>query len=119
MLQAGSPGPSRPSGGRVAPVSEPADDDGSPAPDSAAATADGLPPSARRVTFRRAPRYRAFILTGVLIAVAIATVLTLVFPDNGQFSAGALFGYLAVILALILGVAGALVAIFVERPRGR
>lgn len=75
---------------------------------------DGGP---QQFAFRRAPRYGAFILTGAVLGVLVAAVLSVAFPNNGDFSARALFGYLAVILALILGLVGALVAIFVERPR--
>jgi hypothetical protein len=71
----------------------------------------------RQYSLRRAPRYRAFVITGVAVGVLIAAVLTVMFPDNGQFSARAIFGYVAVVLALIFGLAGALVAIFLERPR--
>jgi uncharacterized membrane protein len=70
-------------------------------------------------SLRRAPRYRVFVLTGVLIGVIIAAVLTVAFPNNGDFSARALFGYLGAILALVFGLVGALVAIFLERPRRR
>lgn len=79
------------------------------------ATGTGTGP--RRYSLRRAPRYRAFVLTGAAIGVAAAAILTVVFPDSGQFSARALFGYVAVVLALLCGLAGALAAIFVERPR--
>lgn len=71
----------------------------------------------RQFSLRRAPRYRAFVITGAVVGVLVAAVLMVVFPENGQFSARATFGYLAVILALLFGLIGALIAIFMERPR--
>jgi hypothetical protein len=101
-------------------VSEPADTDRSkPAPAQEADAPAEATAGPRQVTLRRAPRYRAFVLTGVGLGVALAAVLTVVFPNNGDFSVGALFGYVAVVLALLLGVAGALLAVYLERPRRR
>lgn len=78
-----------------------------------------VPPGARQVTIRRAPRYRAFVLTGAVAGVLVALVLTRVFPETGQFSARAVLGYLGVGLGLIGAVLGGLLAVFVERPRRR
>ena len=72
-------------------------------------------------TLRRAPRYRAFVGTGVVLGVVVALLLTTVFPDDGRFSTASVLGYLAVILALVGGLLGAVVALAVEaaaRPRG-
>lgn len=74
-------------------------------------------PQPRQVELRRAPRYRAFVLTGALAGVLAALVVSRLTADDPQFSAGSILGYLAVILGLIGGVLGGGVAILVERPR--
>ena len=74
-------------------------------------------PEPRQVRLRRAPRYRAFVLTGVLAGVLVALVVSRLTADAPTFSSGSILGYLAVILGLIGGVLGAGVAILVERPR--
>jgi hypothetical protein len=68
-----------------------------------------------RATMRRAPRYRAFIGSGAVTGAVIGVVLTVVFPDDGNFSTGAVLGYLAVTLALLGALIGAAVAVVVER----
>jgi hypothetical protein len=74
-------------------------------------------PEPRQVRLRRAPRYRAFVLTGVMAGVLVALVVSRLTADAPEFSSGSILGYLAVILGLIGGVLGAGVAILVERPR--
>ena len=69
------------------------------------------------VRLRRAPRYRAFVVTGVLVGALIAVVLSGLTANDPQFSSRSVLGYLVVILALIGAVIGAGVAILVERPR--
>jgi hypothetical protein len=73
------------------------------------------PVAHREATVRTAPRYRAFILSGVLVGIVVAVVLIGVFPDDGRFSTGSVFGYLAVSLALIGGILGALAAVLIDR----
>jgi hypothetical protein len=84
---------------------------------------DLRPPSA---TLRRAPRYRAFIGTGVVIGAVLGVVLTVAVPgvvltvavpDNGRFSTGAVLGYLAVSLGLLGGLLGAAAAVVADRRR--
>jgi hypothetical protein len=74
-------------------------------------------PPTRAATVRRSPRYRAFVLSGVLVGVLVAAVLLRLFPDDGRFSPGSVFGYLAVIGALLFGLVGALIAVVLDRPR--
>jgi hypothetical protein len=69
------------------------------------------------VRLRRAPRYRAFVLTGVGLGVLAGTVLALLFPADGRYSGRAIVGYLALTLALVCGLLGATVAVLVERRR--
>ena len=73
----------------------------------------------QRVLLRRAPRYRAFVSTGVLAGLAVALVLSRFSPSGTGFSGGSTLGYLAMVLALLGAVLGAAVAVLVERPRRR
>ena len=68
---------------------------------------------------RRAPRYRAVVITGAAVAVLVAAVSTVALPVTGRYSAGSVFGYLAVSLGLFGALLGAAVAVLVERPRHR
>ncbi|PPK97868.1 hypothetical protein CLV92_10218 [Kineococcus xinjiangensis] len=83
----------------------------------------GQPPSpsavGRPVHVRRAPRYRAFVLTGLAAAVAVAAVIALLTPASGGYSRLALLGYLGVTLGLVGGVLGGLVAVLVDRRADR
>jgi hypothetical protein len=49
--------------------------------------------------------------------MAVAVALALFFPDDQEFSTGTVLAYLALIFALIGALAGAGVAILVERRR--
>ena len=70
-------------------------------------------------TLRRAPRYRAFVGTGAALGVVLALLLTTYFPDDGRFSTASVLGYLAVILALVGGLLGAVAALVVEAAARR
>ena len=73
----------------------------------------------RELQLRRAPRYRSFVITAAALGVAVAAVVTLSRPVAGNYSAGSVFGYLAVSLGLLGALVGAAVAVLVERPRRR
>ena len=73
----------------------------------------------QRVLLRRAPRYRAFVSTGILAGLAVALVLSRFSPSGTGFSGGSTLGYLAMVLALLGAMLGAAVAVLVERPRRR
>jgi hypothetical protein len=72
-------------------------------------------PAITQVTLRHAPRYRAFVFTGIAIGVIAALVLVTVIPVAGGASARTVFTYLALPLALFGGLGGAAVALLVER----
>lgn len=69
---------------------------------------------------RNAPKYTAFIGTGVAIGVLIAlaaTFLIQVTPKPGEepYSLQSVFGYTGLVLGLIGGLLGGLVAVIVDR----
>ena len=71
-----------------------------------------------QVTRRRAPRFRAFALTGLLIAFVVAAAVAITTPPSDGYSQQALFGYLFCSLGLVLGLLGALVAVLADRRTG-
>jgi hypothetical protein len=72
-------------------------------------------PAMTQVTLRHAPRYRAFVFTGIAIGVIAALVLVTVLPVAAGASPRTVFTYLALPLALLGGLSGAGVALLVER----
>ena len=74
-------------------------------------------PAPVQVRLRRAPRYRAFVVTGALLGAVAGIVARLLLGDPASvFSAGTTAGYLAAIGLLLGGLLGGAVAVLVERP---
>ena len=65
--------------------------------------------------YRRAPRYRTFILTGFVVGAVAGVVLSLTGPDLQKYSSGAQAGYLGALLGLLGGALGGAVAVVAER----
>ena len=67
---------------------------------------------------RRSPRYLRFLVTGALVGVVVALVLTV--GRAGQVEQPwVLFLYLAVVLAVVGGILGGLVAVVLDAWRAR
>jgi protein-S-isoprenylcysteine O-methyltransferase Ste14 len=100
-------------------VSEPTQD---PTPD--ASGQDGEQEDGRegtafvQVTRRRAPRFRSFALTGLVIAFVLAGGIAVVTPPSDGYSQQALFGYLFCAFGLVFVLLGALVAVLADRRTG-
>jgi len=88
-------------------------------PETVGETADADPEGTAfvQVTRRRAPRYRAFVLTGIGLAVLVALVAALVSNPADGYSQRQLFGFLLVSLGVVGAILGGLVAVLVERRR--
>jgi len=69
------------------------------------------------VTRRRAPRYRAFGLTGAVVGIAAGLALGLSREPEGQYTQAAITGYFVAGLGLIGTLLGLAVALLVERRR--
>ncbi len=92
----------------------------SPTPQGTPERRTELPDGAQQVRLRRAPRYRAFVVSGVVAGILLGVVLAFVVePPTGpeEFSRGTIVRYFAVILGLLGGVVGAGLAVLVERRR--
>ncbi|MFN0282151.1 MAG: hypothetical protein ACKVZ6_09300 [Kineosporiaceae bacterium] len=89
-------------------------------PDSAG-SGPARPEGAVAVRLRRAPKYRAFVVTGALVGVllgVVAAVLVGVPTQDESFALGTLIRYFAAILGLLGAVVGAAAALLAERRRG-
>lgn len=64
-----------------------------------------------------APRYRSFLLAGVVVGLVAALVVTLAFPAGAGYSRVQVFGYLAVSGGLLGALLGGGVAVLVDRRR--
>ncbi len=71
-------------------------------------------PAGARVRPGRSPRFSGFIVTGVLLGVVGAVVLTAVGAPSADVGYAAIFGYLAVALGLLGGLLGGVVAVVVD-----
>ncbi|MCI2237488.1 hypothetical protein MO973_06295 [Paenibacillus sp. TRM 82003] len=72
-----------------------------------------------QVTRRRAPRFRAFVLTGVVVAFLAAAVVAVLTPPAAGYSQQDLLGYLFVSFGLVGALLGGLVAVLADRTRAR
>jgi membrane associated rhomboid family serine protease len=66
---------------------------------------------------RRAPRYGSFVVTGVIVGVVLALIVSLSRPATGQFSQNSVIGYVAAIFGLIGALIGAFAAILLDRRK--
>ena len=75
----------------------------------------------RRLRVRRSPRYGAFLATGAVLGLLVALVAGSVGPVDPQTGRAKLIGYLAMTFVLLGALAGAGVAVALERfaPRSR
>ena len=110
-----SPADRPPSGPAPDPATAAADQPAAAAPIDAPVVAPVDAPAPLRL--RRAPRYRAFVLTGVLFGVLAALLATALAPPTGDGRSGSVLGYLAVSLGLLGGLVGAAAALVAERRR--
>jgi hypothetical protein len=74
------------------------------------------PPRPVEVRLRRAPRYRAFVAAGAVLGALAGVVVVLVRGDrNSLFSLGTVTGYVGAIGLLVGALAGAAVAVLLDR----
>ena len=64
---------------------------------------------------RRSPRYLRFLLSGAIVGIVVALILTVTFPANDEFSIGQVFGFLLLLCGVIGMTLGAVVALVFDR----
>lgn len=87
-------------------------------PDSPSASEDPRPargPEEREVVVRRAPSVIAFLIAGLVIGLIVAAVSTFLGPADQKYTAGAIFGMMAVIFGTLGAILGAVVGLVIDR----
>ena len=75
------------------------------------------PREPRQLRLRRAPRYRAFVLSGVVLGLLVAVLVTVLAPDPDDGQSRSVLGYLAVSLGFFGALLGVAAALLTERRR--
>ncbi|MCL3863118.1 histidine kinase [Actinotalea sp. K2] len=70
-------------------------------------------------TVRRAPRFRAFVSTGVILGAVAATLLVILHPSDGPLGRGTTLTFLALAFCLAGALLGGLVAVLVDQRSRR
>jgi hypothetical protein len=87
----------------------------SPTPAGSGDGAPGRGRPARELTVRRAPKFTPILAAGAVLGVVVAAVVALAGPESAEFTRGAIFGFFAVLFALAGMLAGAVVALVLDR----
>jgi len=111
--------PERPATGQVEPATAPAAEpatESATQPEAEFAAETTVPTS---VTVHRSPRYFSFMIVGAVVGAIAAFVLTFALPQNPDYDAAQVFGFL-LLGGVVVGVAlGSIVALIVDRVIGR
>ena len=65
--------------------------------------------------YHRAPRYPAFIGTGIVLGLVVAGGLTFFAGEPGDYSPTSVLGYLSALLGLLGGLFGGLAAVILDK----
>ncbi len=116
MESTSAPGPA---GTPATTAADPAPATPRPAPGPAPTARPAAAPDPAGLRLRRAPKYRAFMLTGVVLGVLVALLVVALAPDSGDGNGRSVLGYLAVSLGAFGALLGGATALLVERRRPR
>lgn len=72
-------------------------------------------PDRANLTVRRAPSLPAFAITGLLIGLVVAFVVTALGPENPDYTFGAVFGVMAVLFGTLCTAATIVVALILDK----
>ncbi|MDY6051399.1 MAG: hypothetical protein SPI83_03195 [Rothia sp. (in: high G+C Gram-positive bacteria)] len=76
-------------------------------------------PERAHLTVRRAPSLPAFAITGLLIGLIVAFVVTILGPENPSYTFGAVYGVMAVIFGALCAGAATMVALLLDKRSTR
>lgn len=72
-------------------------------------------PDRANLTVRRAPSLPAFAVTGLLIGLVVAFVVTALGPENPDYTFGAVFGVMAVLFGTLCTAAAIVIALILDK----
>ncbi|WP_237222473.1 hypothetical protein [Rothia nasimurium] len=72
-------------------------------------------PDRANLTVRRAPSLPAFAVTGLLIGLIVAFVVTALGPENPNYTFGAIYGVMAVLFGTLCTAAAIVVALILDK----
>ncbi|GLY13778.1 hypothetical protein LWF15_01785 [Kineosporia rhizophila] len=87
-------------------------------PEAPEVTPEAEAPEPAGYRLRRAPRYRAFGFTGVLVGVLLGAVLALSFEATSTYSERTILGYFVAIFGLLGALFGCGLAVLLDRRKG-
>lgn len=96
-----------------APKTPSAPEDATTAPGKHFSPADA--PHTANLTVRRAPSLVAFAVTGLLVGLALALVITAFGPENPDYTFGAVYGVMAVIFGAACTALAIILALILDR----
>jgi uncharacterized membrane protein len=76
-------------------------------------------PQTEQVRVRRSPKILNFLLTGAVLGAVVALILTFAFPNNSQYPASQVLGFLLVLGVVVGAALGAVAALLFERSSQR
>ena len=72
-------------------------------------------PDRANLTVRRAPSLPAFAITGLLIGLVVAFVVTALGPENPNYTFGAIYGVMAVLFGTLCTATAIVVALILDK----
>lgn len=72
-------------------------------------------PDRANLTVRRAPSLPAFAITGLLIGLVVAFVVTALGPENPNYTFGAIYGVMAVLFGTLCTAVAIVVALILDK----
>jgi uncharacterized membrane protein HdeD (DUF308 family) len=68
-----------------------------------------------QVTVRRSPKYLTFMVTGIILGIIAALILTFALPNESEFTLTQIFGFMLLITGTVGGTLGLVFALIVDR----
>jgi len=68
-----------------------------------------------QVTVRRSPKFLTFMVTGIILGIIAALILTFALPNESEFTLTQIFGFMLLITGTVGGTLGLIFALIVDR----